>query len=129
MSWLRRCALQTEALVTRGRMNRRKWGLYGKKYIRFGNNVSHSERRTRRIWKPNVQTKRVYSDVLGEWIKFKMTTHAMRCISKAGGIDNYLLSKKRKDQDSVIGEKVKNRILKVLKEREKNGEAPAMKAL
>ena len=39
-------------------MNRRKRGLYGKKETRFGNNVSHSLRRTRRMWRPNIQWKR-----------------------------------------------------------------------
>jgi len=39
-------------------MNRRKRGLYGKKETRYGNNVSHSLRRTRRVWRPNIQWKR-----------------------------------------------------------------------
>ena len=42
-------------------MNRRKRGLYGKKETRFGNNVSHSLRRTRRMWRPNIQWKRYVS--------------------------------------------------------------------
>ena len=46
--------------------------------------------RTRRNWKPNVFTKRVWSDALDDWIQFRMTTAAMRHIDKVGGIDNYL---------------------------------------
>jgi large subunit ribosomal protein L28 len=38
-------------------LNRARRGLYGGKRVIFGNNVSHSKRRTRRRWKPNVQHK------------------------------------------------------------------------
>ena len=61
--------------------------------------------------------KRVYSDALDEMLQFKMTTHVMRCIDKAGGIDNYLLSKKRFDLDSVVGQQAKERIKKALEKK------------
>jgi hypothetical protein len=32
--------------------------------IGFGNKVSHSERKSRRSWKPNVQSKRLWSELL-----------------------------------------------------------------
>ena len=38
-------------------LNRARRGLYGGKRVIFGNNVSHSKRRTRRSCKPNVQQK------------------------------------------------------------------------
>jgi len=39
-------------------MNRADRGLYAGKEILFGNNVSHSQRKTRRRWLPNVQVRR-----------------------------------------------------------------------
>ena len=41
--------------------------------------------RTRRRWLPNVQSKRLYSEILDRLVSLKVTTHAMRCIDKAGG--------------------------------------------
>ena len=41
--------------------------------------------RTRRRWLPNVQGKRIYSEILGRLVDIKVTTHALRCIDKAGG--------------------------------------------
>lgn len=59
---------------------------------------------TRRVWLPNVQWKRLYSDALGKFVRVKVTTHVLRCIDKAGGLDNYLLRTKAEDLDSELGE-------------------------
>eukprot|EP00656_Telonema_subtile_P018948 TRINITY_DN20296_c0_g1_i1.p1 TRINITY_DN20296_c0_g1~~TRINITY_DN20296_c0_g1_i1.p1 ORF type:complete len:140 (+),score=24.40 TRINITY_DN20296_c0_g1_i1:98-517(+) len=80
--------------MVRGTMGRAKRGLFEGKDIQFGNNVSFSKRRTRRHWKPNVQTKRLWSDTLEKRVEFRVTTHALRCIDKAGGLDNYLVKSK-----------------------------------
>ena len=77
----------------RWRSNRSRRGLYGKD-IRSGNNVSFSMRATKRKFKPNVFLKRVYSEVLGEMIRFHLTASTLRSIDKAGGLDNYLLTSK-----------------------------------
>ena len=71
--------------------NRAKKGLFAGRHIRFGNSVSHSHQKTRRTWSPNVQVKYYYSDLLQERLRLHVTTHAMRCIDKAGGLDDYLL--------------------------------------
>ena len=62
--------------------------------IQFGNKVSHAENKSRRSWKPNVRVKSVYSEILGKMLRFRMTTHVMRCIDKHGGIDEYLMRTK-----------------------------------
>lgn len=46
--------------------------------------------RTRRNWRPNVHSKRLWSDALGKWVHFNVTTKALRCVDKAGGLDNYV---------------------------------------
>lgn len=73
------------------RSNRAKEGLYHGKDVQFGNSISHSVKHTKRRWMPNVQNKRVWSYALDNWVRFKMTTRAMRAIDDCGGIDNYLL--------------------------------------
>ncbi|KAL2643856.1 hypothetical protein R1flu_011443 [Riccia fluitans] len=74
-------------------MNRAKRGLYAGRHIQFGNKVSEDGgNKSRRTWKPNVQTKRLFSLALDKYIRVNITTHALRCIDKAGGIDEYLLN-------------------------------------
>ena len=72
---------------------------------------------------------RVYSETLDEMLRIKMSTHAMRCMDKAGGLDDYVLSKKRKDQDSVLGEELKLRIVSILKARAERGDNNALAKL
>ena len=45
--------------------------------VAFGNNVSHANNRTRRVWKPNLQVVRVV-DESGKIVKVKVCT---RCLS------------------------------------------------
>jgi large subunit ribosomal protein L28 len=70
--------------------------------------------RTRREWKPNAQYKALFSDVLGESVRLRVTTHALRCIDKAGGLDAYLLNTRKEKLDSQVGVKLK-RYLQVVK--------------
>jgi large subunit ribosomal protein L28 len=49
-----------------------------------GNNVSHSKRRTKRRFNPNLQTKRIYVREIDTWIKVKLTTRALRNMEKIG---------------------------------------------
>eukprot|EP01039_Chlorochromonas_danica_P002268 gene2268-2483_t len=74
------------------RSNRAKEGLYHGKDIRFGCSISHSHHRSNRCWKPNVQNKRLWSDALNEWVRFKITTAAIKAVDNYGGIDNYMLA-------------------------------------
>ena len=87
--------------------NRSKRGIYAGKDIRFGNNISFSHRKTRRTFKPNAQRKRLWSASLGCWLRFNVTTHALRCIDKAGGIDEYLLGTPDAKLDSIAGQNAK----------------------
>lgn len=77
--------------------NRAKEGLYHGKDVRFGHSISHSHRRSKRMWKPNVQNKRLWSDELDQWVRFKVTTRAMKEIDYVGGLDNYLLALNERD--------------------------------
>ncbi|TEB37107.1 50S ribosomal protein L24 [Coprinellus micaceus] len=73
---------------------RAEFGLFGGKTKQYGNNVPFSKHKTRRTWLPNVQRKRLPSEVLGEKLRVKVTTRALRTIKKYGGVDNYLTKTK-----------------------------------
>jgi len=48
----------------------------------FGKNVSFSQRRTGKIWKPNLQTKSI--TINGKKVKLKISTQAIRTLKKKG---------------------------------------------
>ncbi|XP_061355306.1 large ribosomal subunit protein bL28m [Gastrolobium bilobum] len=98
-------------------MGRAKRGLYAGRHIQFGNTVSEDGgNKTRRTWKPNVQEKRLFSYVLDRHIRVKVTTHALRCIDKVGGIDEYLLKTPYHKMDTEIGLFWKAKIEKLYEE-------------
>ena len=55
----------------------------GKKAI-VGNNVSHSKRRTKRKFMPNLFTKRYYLPEEEKWVTLKLSAAGMRLINKKG---------------------------------------------
>ena len=57
--------------------------LTGKKAM-SGNNVSHSKRKTKRRFYPNLQTKKFYLTDQDEWITLKVSTSALKTINKKG---------------------------------------------
>lgn len=57
--------------------------LTGKKAI-SGNNVSHSNARTCRVFNANLQTKKFYIPEEDKWITLKVSTAAIRTINKKG---------------------------------------------
>ncbi len=57
--------------------------LSGKK-VMSGNNVSHSLRRTKRKFYPNLVTKRFYLPEEDKWVKLKVSTSTLRTINKKG---------------------------------------------
>jgi large subunit ribosomal protein L28 len=61
------------------------------KSIQFGNNVSHSQRKTRRRFDPNMQPVSLISDALGATVRIKMPVSTLRTIEHNGGLDSYLL--------------------------------------
>ena len=58
----------------------------------FGHNVSHSNRKTSRRFDPNLQQATLYSEALRRNVGLRVTTRALRSVTKGGGIDAYLLA-------------------------------------
>ncbi len=61
----------------------RQCSISGKKPM-AGNNVSHAHNTTRRWQKPNVHTKRLFVPELDRTVRIKVSTRALRTISKIG---------------------------------------------
>ncbi len=57
--------------------------LTGKK-ARVGNNVSHANNKTKRIFAPNLHKKRFYIPEEDKWITLKVSTSALKTINKKG---------------------------------------------
>jgi len=55
----------------------------GKKVI-VGNNVAHSNKRTRRVFEPNLFTKKFYMPEEDRWVKLKISAAGIRIINKKG---------------------------------------------
>jgi large subunit ribosomal protein L28 len=54
------------------------------KRVRIGNNVSHANNKTKRTFTPNLQKKKFYLPEENRWITLKVSTSAMRTITKNG---------------------------------------------
>jgi len=57
--------------------------LTGKKAMK-GNNVSHSNKKTKRRFYPNLQTKKFFIPETGEWITLKVAASTIKTIDKKG---------------------------------------------
>lgn len=53
-----------------------------------------NEIKSRRYWRPNVHSKRLWSESLGHFIRTRITTRVLRTLDKVGGLDEYLLGGK-----------------------------------
>ena len=70
----------------------------GKK-VMVGNNVSHSNRKTKRKFYPNLQTKKFFIPETGEWVTLKVSASALRTIDK-NSITSVL--KKALENDNIL---------------------------
>lgn len=59
--------------------------------VQSGNMVSHSNRKTRRRFLPNLQNITLRSDILERNVKLTIATSTLRSIDHNGGLDGYLL--------------------------------------
>ncbi|AIB13338.1 50S ribosomal protein L28 [Azospirillum brasilense] len=81
------------------------------KGTQFGNNVSHANNKTRRRFQPNLQETALLSDALGQMVRLRISTNAIRSIEHKGGLDAFLLDAKD-DVLSLEARRLKRRIAK-----------------
>ncbi|KAJ2001655.1 hypothetical protein GGI04_001740 [Coemansia thaxteri] len=89
-------------------------GLFGGVAVQHGNNKPKSLHKTRRIWLPNIQKVTLYSAILDQKLKLRVTSRVLRTIDKKGGLDNYLLETKDKNIASELGLELKQTLQKTL---------------
>lgn len=54
------------------------------KVAQVGNNVSHSNKKTKRRFNPNLKTKRFWLEDEGRWITLKVSARGIKTINKKG---------------------------------------------
>ena len=59
-----------------------------------GNNVSHSNIKTRRRFEPNLCNVTLASEVLGQKYKLRVTAATLRTVDFKGGLDTFLMGTK-----------------------------------
>ena len=79
--------------------------------VQYGNNVSHSQRKTRRRFEPNVRSVIYISEVTGEKYRLKVVAKTMRTIEKLGGLDAFMIKAKAFPM-SLRAKKLKREITK-----------------
>lgn len=76
-----------------------------------GHNVSHANNKTKRTFLPNLQNVTLISDVLGEGVRMRVSTHGLRSVEHVGGLDNWL-TKTSDDKLSLKARRLKRKIVK-----------------
>ena len=59
-----------------------------------GNNVSHSNNKTKRKFFHNIKKVTLRSEILNKNIRFKISTRALKAVDFRGGIDEFLIRAK-----------------------------------
>ena len=81
------------------------------KAVLTGNQVSHSNRKTRTRFLPNLCAVTLISDALQRSVRLRVTAAALRSVEHRGGLDAYLL-KASDDELSTNARALKREILK-----------------
>ncbi|HEX3431968.1 MAG TPA: 50S ribosomal protein L28 [Rhizomicrobium sp.] len=71
------------------------------KGVMTGHHVSHANNKTKRVFRPNLQTVSLASEALGQSLRLRISMNALRTVDRSGGIDSYLLRAK----DSVLSDR------------------------
>jgi large subunit ribosomal protein L28 len=88
----------------------RRCALSGKS-VQYGNNVSHANNKTKRVFLPNLQNVTLLSEKLDRSFKFRVSAHGLRSVEHVGGLDAWLL-KTADDKLSPAARKVKRELSK-----------------
>jgi large subunit ribosomal protein L28 len=81
------------------------------KAVLTGNLVSHSNRKTRRRFLPNLCRVTLISDALGRSVRLRISAHALRSVEHRGGLDAFLL-KARDEELSQKARELKREVAK-----------------
>jgi large subunit ribosomal protein L28 len=79
----------------------------------IGNRVSHSNRKTKRRFMPNLLNVTLLSDVLGRKVRLRISANALKTVDHRGGFDAFLL----KAKDAELSERVLELKRQIVKKR------------
>ena len=86
-----------------------------------GNNVSHSNRKTRRRFLPNLCQTSFASEALGVNLNLKVAASTLRTVNKYGNIDNFLVNFRFANL-TAEAQKLRRKVVKALTKKEKLAE-------
>ncbi len=89
-----------------------------------GNNVSHSNVKTRKRWLPNIKNKKYFVPELSQHLVLSLSARTIRSIDKQGGITNALLKAKEVNLSPRL-QKIRTQITKKRKSLTKVTPKPA----
>jgi large subunit ribosomal protein L28 len=69
--------------------------------VMTGHHVSHANNKTKRVFRPNLQTVTLASEALGQKLRLRVSMHALRTVDRHGGIDAYLIN----TRDTLLSER------------------------
>lgn len=92
------------------------------KAVLTGNRVSHANNKSKRRFLPNLSEVSLISDALGQKVRLRITSHALRSVEHRGGLDKFLLAS-RDGELSLNARRLKRQIEKRVAE--VPAEAPA----
>ena len=81
------------------------------KTVLVGNKVSHSNIKTKRRFLPNLCRVTLQSDALGQKVRLRISTNALKTVDHRGGLDAFLL-KAKDDELSARALELKRQIRK-----------------
>jgi large subunit ribosomal protein L28 len=81
------------------------------KAVQVGHRVSHSNRKTKRRFLPNLLNVTMISDALGRAVKLRVSANALKTVDRRGGLDAFLL-KAAENQLSPRLREIRRKILK-----------------
>jgi large subunit ribosomal protein L28 len=88
----------------------RRCELTGKKR-QIGHRVSHSNRKTKRRFQPNLLNVTMLSDALGRSIRLRVSANSLKTVDHRGGLDAFLLKAKDAELSSRVLE-LKRQVVK-----------------
>jgi large subunit ribosomal protein L28 len=61
------------------------------KAVMTGNNVSHANNKTRRVFRPNLVNVTLMSEALNQNVRLRISANALRSVEHRGGLDAFLV--------------------------------------
>ncbi|PWN92379.1 hypothetical protein FA10DRAFT_266152 [Acaromyces ingoldii] len=108
---------QAAAVLSGQVFKRSQRGLFDGALPQSGNVIPKSRQKTARTWRPNVQLKSVWSDILQANLKLHVSTKAMRTMRKMGGLDTYL-AKRDGAYLGEMGRSLRNQLGSIVREKQ-----------